>query len=103
MAGQWLRVEVRAGSASGCAASLKFGPSNLSSLLLASFGLLSGREHCLHCPLVGERGKSKSCLLMFLVCKCVHIFVCMCEPERLWESRLIPATPLEPPEEWGEW
>lgn len=29
--------------------------------------------------------------------------LCQRKPERLWESRATPATPLEPPEEWGEW
>lgn len=40
------------------------------------------------------------------VALCQGVFcICLrrCEPERLWESRVIPATPLEPPEECGEW
>lgn len=49
---------MRVGSASGSAVSLELEPSHLSGPLLASFGLLSGREHCLHCPLVEERSKS---------------------------------------------
>lgn len=89
-----------AGTVSGCAVSLELGPSHPSGLLLSSFEPLSGREHCLHCPLVARRRKSKHCvaanvpptghycILYFLLAENLVVFAvrevaCLCEPERL--------------------
>lgn len=74
-----------AGSVSGWAVFLELGPSPLSSLLLASFGLLSGREHCLHCPLVEERGQNMSCY-----CSCPQCCrVCSCLSALMWTWTIV--------------
>lgn len=58
---QVLESAAEVGSVPVGAASLESGSSPPTDLLLSFAGLLSGKEHCLHCPLVERRDTGMLC------------------------------------------